>query len=518
MKKEREDGNREKRIKSNEKGAMSKDNKIRFRQSVTDFPVIVEMGKKTPNWGLFRWGGNGLRFVPHDDEGFSLLGDKHQLVYKGRRRSHRFTILGDDVFEYDCILNREPESNVISLLMDGAESFDFLRQPDFVPDPFLKGSYAVYKKETLLGEGTGKLCHIHRPEVIDARGRRCWGELAVIGNELRITIPEKWLGEAAYPVVVDPVVGTTTVGSQYKWVMEPGEPAEPLMFELSIPVNRFLVPETINGLCTAYAYVNQDDKEAGGRAVFYTDNGNVPLTYKSTAEEFIYMRVISGSPAGWRSASFKSNGSITGGSYIWFGILCEYYWMPRFDWGAKCYADWWDEYISIPGTYPITKWTEIYDFKLSMYFEYTSGQNYIRTLTQGVTLTDSMKLLGGYKRVAVQTANATGNANSAFLFFRKLNEIINPLEKLEKCRGFFRAICSELNAVSETSRSKGNKRAVSDSVQATDTAFRGLVLYVKILTQVFVKDYLLRRFLVAREEIVLKSRISKKILLDSRID
>ena len=83
--------------------------------------------------------------------------NKQRLVYKGRRRSHRFTILGDNAFEYDCILKKEPESNVVTLLMDGAESFDFLRQPDFVPDPFLKGSYAVYKKETLIGEWFGKI-------------------------------------------------------------------------------------------------------------------------------------------------------------------------------------------------------------------------------------------------------------------------------------------------------------------------------------------------------------------------
>ena len=176
---------------------------IRFLQSQTDFPLTVSLGEKKPTFGLQRFR-QGLRFVPPDDEGFAIRGDRQQLVYKGRRRSHRFTILGDTAFEYDCILEREPESNVVSLLMDGAENYDFFRQPDFVEDPFLKGSYAVYKKETLVGEGTGKLCHIHRPEIIDARGRRCWGDLSVVGDMLCITIPEKWLGEAKYPVIVDP--------------------------------------------------------------------------------------------------------------------------------------------------------------------------------------------------------------------------------------------------------------------------------------------------------------------------
>jgi hypothetical protein len=187
---------------------------VRFKQSLKDFPLTVNLDKKIPEWSLSRWNGkNSLRFVPVDDEGFTLRGDRHRLLYKGRRRSHRFTILNDGAFEYDCILLKEPESNVISLRMEGAEQYDFFRQPDFVPDDFLKGSYAVYKKETLIGQGTGKLCHIHRPLIIDALGRKVWGELAVVGNELRITIPEWWLSTAKYPVTVDPTIGTTSIGS-----------------------------------------------------------------------------------------------------------------------------------------------------------------------------------------------------------------------------------------------------------------------------------------------------------------
>jgi hypothetical protein len=109
-----------------------------FRQSLYDFPCPVTLGKYTPSFGLHRYK-QGLRFVPPDDEGFTMRGDKQRLLYKGRRCSHRFTILGDTAFEYDCILEREPESNVISLRMEGANNFDFFRQPYFVEEPFLKG-------------------------------------------------------------------------------------------------------------------------------------------------------------------------------------------------------------------------------------------------------------------------------------------------------------------------------------------------------------------------------------------
>jgi hypothetical protein len=41
-----------------------------------------------------------------------------------------------------------------------------------------------------------------------------------------------------------------------------------------------------------------------------------------------------------------------------------------------------------------------------MYFNYTSAQNYVRTITQGVTLSDNRKLSGAYKRSLAQTAGA----------------------------------------------------------------------------------------------------------------
>jgi hypothetical protein len=59
-------------------------------------------------------------------------------------------------------------------------------------------------------------------------------------------------------------------------------PAVSLMFELAIVVNRFLVSETINSLCTAYIYTNENDDDAGGRPVLYSDNNNSPLAKKST--------------------------------------------------------------------------------------------------------------------------------------------------------------------------------------------------------------------------------------------
>jgi hypothetical protein len=200
------------------------------------------------------------------------------------------------------------------------------------------------------------------------------------------------------------------------------------MFEMSIPVNRFLVPETINGTCTAYAYTNEDEYEAGGRPVIYSDNGNKPLVRKSKQEGLIDFRVTGSKPKGWRSTAFSSNGSITSGSYIWFGIFAEYYWFPRFDYGARCYTDWWWDYgmeeTIIPDEYPLYNANYYEDFKLSMYFTYSSAQNYTHTLTQGVKLTDTRKLTASYKRAISMKANGvTPSQKRVFNEIRLAEEI-----------------------------------------------------------------------------------------------
>jgi hypothetical protein len=570
-----------------------------FRQSLYDFPCLVELGRNTPSFGIHRFN-NGLRFVPPGDEGFSLRGDKQRLVYKGRRRSHRFTILGDTAFEYDCILEREPESNVITLLIEGAEHFDFFRQPDSVKEPFLKGSYAVYKKETLLGEGTGKLCHIHRPEIIDARGRRCWGELSVVGNELRIAIPEKWLCEAVYPVVVDPTIGTTTVGSQYI-IEDDGIEATKLCFEADLPVNRFLVGEQIKGSCTAWFYVNEDDYDAGGRPVIYSESYNQPHLRKSSQESFVNLRVTKSNPIGWRNGTFTVNDTIQAGSYIWFGMFSEYLWYPRFDYGGYFKDAWTDEYDSIPNIYPNYKAVAsplvANGYKLSMYFTYTSVQNYVRTITQGVKLTDSRKLKADYKRNAIQTAKAYSSCSRFETFYRNCVMAVHNFMEIKCLSIFIRRITENVLLTMADSESRTIKRKctdgatafteikkivgicrnikdcligmdirsfsvlimrrvpdkiavthharhwgifirnlfvtaenaaetvykaeycrfTADTVRAEGKVNRGLLLFIRIMTKALVRNYVIWRFLKAKSELVLKSPLSREIVLDSKL-
>lgn len=129
-------------------------------------------------------------------------------------------------FDIDFTLHAKPETNVFEYKIEGAEEFEFRYQTDefcasegiTCPDN-VRRSYALYhtaKADHILGStnyATGKIFHIYRPKAIDATGAEVWAELSYSEGVLSVTVPEKWLETAAYPVVVDPTFGYTLCGA-----------------------------------------------------------------------------------------------------------------------------------------------------------------------------------------------------------------------------------------------------------------------------------------------------------------
>lgn len=129
------------------------------------------------------------------------------------------------------------------LPMEGYAAFDlaspaglaFHYQPPLRPDELaagfvqpenVVGSYAAYWRESgrivgrggpeLADFGTGKFCHLYRPEWVSADGEHFWGEQRIVAGQLRIPIPTAWirsLGPAAFPLTLDPEIGHSSIGA-----------------------------------------------------------------------------------------------------------------------------------------------------------------------------------------------------------------------------------------------------------------------------------------------------------------
>jgi hypothetical protein len=498
---------------------------IKFIQSRGDFPLTVELGGRSPVWGLSRWAecnapsAGRLAFRPLDDEALAMRGNSRSLLYKGRRRSHRFTILNDGAFEYDVILKKETESNVIELVIEGSENFDFFRQPDYVSDPFLKGSYAVYLKNPFAGQGTGKLCHIHRPKIIDSRGRWCWGDLQITGNRLLIVVPEDWLGSAKYPVVVDPVIGTETVGSQTKIKWETTGAETTMTLTNGQPVNRFLLGAPIPGRTGVtgyyYAYASTYGTNEGGIPIIYGDANSKPRDWRLYDYPLVGLGVSGSKPAGWRPVSFTTDAALNEGDYIRFGLNTYYRWTPRFDYGGMFYYGYQDE--ELPDIYIFRSGEVCRDIKLSMYFTYTAPRAFVRTVTQFVCPLDVTSRTSGAIRNVVELINpAIGNNTSAGYQRAIITEGGNETA-INTARGIVRKIAGALRPCDFTRSAGAVVCRIFERVAASGFTLRRVCLVIKIVSAAGVRDYLIRRFLHAKEELVIKSKICVELEIESKL-
>lgn len=130
-------------------------------------------------------------------------------------------------FDIDFTLDAKPDTNVFTYKIDGASDFDFFYQPELTAEEIAEGasrpdnvvgSYAVYHKTKAnhqLGStnyATGKAFHIYRPKAIDANGAEVWADLNYDSSILSVTVPQKFLAEAVYPIRVDPTFGYTGAG------------------------------------------------------------------------------------------------------------------------------------------------------------------------------------------------------------------------------------------------------------------------------------------------------------------
>jgi hypothetical protein len=141
-------------------------------------------------------------------------------------------------FEFMAKLDSKPSKNVFSFKID-APNLDFFYQPPLNEENYSKdfdctatlcintkdnytvkrpenvvGSYAVYHKTKANNQyGTGKVTHIYRPYVSDSLGVWEWANLSIAGNTLTITISQKFLDTATYPIYIDPSFGYTTAGA-----------------------------------------------------------------------------------------------------------------------------------------------------------------------------------------------------------------------------------------------------------------------------------------------------------------
>lgn len=151
---------------------------------------------------------------------------------------------------------------------------------------------------------TGKLFHLYRPLLIDARGLRSWGSIFISGNILTISANATFLASAVYPLIIDPVIGFDSIGGSnayvYSWYTLMG--------------CRFTA--TADGTVTDLHSYSAGTTSHFFVGCYYSDVTGVPTSRLDYGDQV----AVTTTPA-WRDFSSGISVSVTNGVAYWISLV-----------------------------------------------------------------------------------------------------------------------------------------------------------------------------------------------------
>lgn len=222
--------------------------------------------------------------------------------------------------EFEWVLKSKPAMNVLTATIQ-TKGLSFYYQPSLTSEEIAEGvsrpdnvvgSYAVYhstKSNHKVGDKNykcGKAFHIYRPKAIDANGVEQWCDLNI--NEakglLTVTVPQKFLDEAVYPVRVDPTFGYTTAGAS-----RASSNIQQIRVRIGVPTDS----GTVDSVTLS---ANAESSNRLFRGGVYDNSAGLGLLSPQGSEI-----TVSGTTQTWYTSIISGGPSITGGDTYWAAII-----------------------------------------------------------------------------------------------------------------------------------------------------------------------------------------------------
>jgi len=322
--------------------------------------------------------------------------------------------------EYDIILKEIPKSNIFTLPITST-GLDFFYQPPLNEEltgsqytgwtitattainekgeivnsrpENVVGSYAVYYSEKNNVYKTGKAFHIYRPYVSDAKGNTVWASLNFDGSNLIVTVNQKWLSNAAYPVVVDPSFGYDSQGGT-----EYSTSSANIVIGSAYTTPSTAIGITLTGMA-AYAkkYSGATNIKLGLWA--NTDDGAL-ITNALTGG------VALGDALAWKSATFATKPVVPISTTYMVSVLVSNGIKIQYDTGGTSHRDSANSY-AIPENFD---WDFTNDYKYSIYVNYTSTYPDSAAITDRTNSTNCYGMYD-YYTFTVNAVDTSGNTN-----------------------------------------------------------------------------------------------------------
>lgn len=149
---------------------------------------------------------------------------------------------------------------------------------------------------------------IYRPRAFDAHGRSVWCRLDIdtLRDYLTVAIPPEFLGDATYPVIIDPTIGNTSTGS---WS------AFPSNWLLQTPYYTHDAPIENGTISKGYIYSNRnnDSYACSLRCFVYDYSSDLSECDLIASSDSI---AITNSALAWNEFQFNSESITTGNEYM----------------------------------------------------------------------------------------------------------------------------------------------------------------------------------------------------------
>jgi hypothetical protein len=130
---------------------------------------------------------------------------------------------------------------------------------------------------------------------------------------------------------------------------------------------------------------------------------------------------------------------------------------------------------------------------------------------------DSTVRQRGFIRTLFTAVNVQDYAGKFLTWLRVIRHGAAAFDRAGHLGDYLRGLYTEAGSRAETNHRGAYYRFQQDHVSTQALSLRHLVIFIRLVTAGFIRDYLIGRFLKAREEIVLKSPVTREIGLDSRI-
>jgi hypothetical protein len=215
--------------------------------SLDDVPCDIKIGgsspdKFDPKISASKWGGEFWMDIQHSDvmdKAETLRDDRIELVVGDR--THRYYTTPEGNLEYDIVIDKKPLTNTIELDLNLSDGLRMIKQKSLYDDWFaidetlrangqptipwadfeqdnnrpdnIVGSYMIYTNKKHNDYKAGKFGIIEAPYLIGANQQKVKATQEYFGGKLIITMPWDFLNSAVYPIVLDPTLGYTTIGS-----------------------------------------------------------------------------------------------------------------------------------------------------------------------------------------------------------------------------------------------------------------------------------------------------------------